>query len=155
MKKDVEYYMNQCINLGEKALANGNPPVGAIVLYKGNVIGYGMESVKPNHDITNHAEIIAIRQAIKKGYLNKLHLTSLYTTHEPCIMCSYVIRHHRISEIIYGTDVPYVGGCTSHFNILDSDKIPKWGSNPKVVSGICLDKCDELNEKFLEILNKP
>lgn len=55
----------------------------------------------------------------------------MYTTHEPCIMCSYMIRHHRIPEIIFGTAVPYIGGLTSQFGVLATEAVPKWGKQTK------------------------
>lgn len=154
MQQDFQYYMYQCLDLAKKALDAGNPPVGAIIVLNGEVIGTGIESGKSTGDITNHAEIMAIRSAIKNGYAGKLHLTSMYTTHEPCIMCSYMIRHHKIAEIIFGTAVPYVGGLTSKFSILDTEDIPKWGIKPKVIGDVCIEECNDLNVQFLELLSK-
>ena len=154
MQEEIENYMHQCVSLAKVALAAGNPPVGALIVFEGNVIGTGIESGKSTGDITNHAEIIAIRTAIKNGYSDKLPQACLFTTHEPCIMCSYMIRHHRIPKIVYGTDVPYVGGFTSQFTILTTEDVPKWGNKPKVITGICLDECNTLNTQFLEALRK-
>jgi len=146
--------MHQCLSLAKTALGSGNPPVGALIVFEGKVIGTGIESGKTTGDITNHAEIIAIRNALSNGYSDQLHRASMYTTHEPCIMCSYMIRHHRIAEIIYGTAVPYVGGLTSQFSLLATEDVPKWGSKPKVTAGICLEACNMLNTQFLETLSK-
>lgn len=146
--------MNQCLDLAKKALAGGNPPVGSLIVFGGVIIGSGAESGKSTGDITNHAEIIAIRDAIKNGYADKLSVAAMYSTHEPCIMCSYMIRHHRIAEIIYGSAVPHIGGSTSQFNILATEDVPKWGTRPKVVGGICTDECNALTTQFLESLSK-
>lgn len=154
MQEKPENYMHQCLSLAKAALEAGNPPVGALLVLDGKVIGTGIESGKSTGDITNHAEIMAVRDALKNGYSDKLHLASMYTTHEPCIMCSYMIRHHKIAEIIYGTSVPYIGGFTSKFNLLATEDVPKWGNKPKVTSGICFDECNVLNAQFLERLNK-
>lgn len=154
MPDNFQYYMHQCLDLAKSALAAGNPPVGALIVWDGKVIGSGIESGKSTGDITNHAEIMAIRDALNNGYSEKLHLAKLFTTHEPCIMCSYMIRHHKIPEIIYGTAVPYIGGFTSKYNILSTQDVPKWGNKPKVISGICLEECTILNTQFLELLSK-
>ena len=154
MQQDLQYYMNQCLDLAKSALAEGNPPLGALLVLNGEVIGTGIESGKSTGDITNHAEIMAIRSAIKNGYSDKLQLASMYTTHEPCVMCSYMIRHHKVAEIIYGTAVPYVGGLTSKFNVLSTEEVPKWGNKPKVIGDVCVEKCNELNARFLELLSK-
>jgi len=154
MQHDHQHYMHQCIKLAEEALAAGNPPVGAVVVLNGNVIGKGIESGRSTGDVTNHAEILAIKDALKNGYAAQLHLAGIYTTHEPCVMCSYVIRHHKIHEIIYATPVPVLGGATSRFNILTTEDVAKWGSKPGIVTGICLAECEQLNEAFAQLLDK-
>jgi tRNA(adenine34) deaminase len=154
MQKDFQYYMHQCLDLAKTALKAGNPPVGAVIVLDEKVIGSGIESGRSTGDITNHAEIMAVRDAVKNGYSDKLHLSRMYTTHEPCIMCSYMIRHHKIAEIIYGTSVPYVGGFTSKYNVLSAEDVPKWGSKPKITGDVCVEECNELNNQFLELLNK-
>lgn len=148
MEQDFEKYMQQCLVLAEMALQNGNPPVGAIIIFEENVIGKGIESGKSTGDITNHAEILAIRDAINNGHLNNLHQAKIFTTHEPCIMCSYLIRHHKLPHLIYGTSVDYVGGATSQFKILTTEDIPKWGKKPVITAGICINECNELTERF-------
>ena len=145
MQKDFQHYMHQCLGLAQIALKAGNPPVGALIVIDGKVIGTGIESGKSTGDITNHAEILAVRDALKNGYTDKLHLAQLYTTHEPCIMCSYLIRHHKIPEIIYGIAVPHVGGFTSKFNVLETEEVPKWGKKPKVMGNVCAEECQDLN----------
>lgn len=151
---DSQYYMQECLKLAQKALESGNPPVGAIIVLNDKIIGKGIESGKTTGDITNHAEIESIRDAAKNGYSNQLHLAVMYTTHEPCIMCSYMIRHHKIAEIVYGTSVSFVGGHTSKFNVLDTEDVPKWGTKPKISSGICTDECNALTEEYVKRLNQ-
>jgi len=154
MQEDHLYYMHQCLELAKTALAAGDPPVGTIVVFESKVIGTGIESGRSSGDVTNHAEILAVRDAIKNGYAAALHKSSLYTTHEPCWMCAYAIRHYQIPEIVYGTAVPFIGGATSKFNILSTRDVPKWNDNPKIISGICLDECNQLNKAFQKLLNK-
>lgn len=154
MQDEYQYYMDQCLEIAKAALKAGNPPVGAILVFEGKVIGKGQEAGKSTGDITNHAEILAIRSAIKNGYAEQLPMAQMYTTHEPCIMCSYMIRHHRIPEILYGTSVPYIGGFTSQFNILSTEEVPKWGAGPKVISGVCLGECSALSDQFSKKLDK-
>lgn len=140
--------MRQALALGKEALDNGNPPVGAVLVYDDKIIGKGIESGKSTGDITNHAEILAVRDAIKKGFTLQLEDSLLYTTHEPCIMCSYVIRHHKIAGVIYGVSVDHIGGHTSEFDLLITRKVPKWDEIPEVVSGILKDQCLSLTEQF-------
>lgn len=140
--------MNRCLQLGRQALKKGDPPVGAVLVVDDIIIGEGTESGKSSGDVTNHAEIQAIRNAISNGFGKDLAKAELYTTHEPCIMCSYVIRHHHIPHIVFGAAVEYVGGFTSDFAVLTTEKVPKWGKPPKITSGICKEECEMLNKKF-------
>lgn len=144
-----EKYMKTCLRLAERALNNGDSPVGAIIVLDNTIIGEGVESGKSSGDITNHAEIIAIRNAINNGFGKDLSKAKLYTTHEPCIMCSYVIRHHHIPQIIFGIPVEYVGGFTSNFKVLVTEDVPKWGEKPNIIQGICKEACELINKKFL------
>lgn len=146
--------MHQCLKLAELALAAGNPPVGAIIVMDGLVIGEGIESGRSSGDVTNHAEILAVRDAVAKGYAKQLPQSTMYTTHEPCIMCAYVIRHHQIPNIVYGSSVPHVGGATSKFDLLRTPDIPKWDKQPQIISGICETECHELSERFAQSLNR-
>ena len=138
------FWMQQCLELGRQARQEGNTPVGALLLQEGQKIGEGREAGKSKHDITCHAEIEAIRDALQQGHAN-LRGAILYTTHEPCIMCSYVIRHHRIARVVIGLAVPEVGGYTSLFPILSTQAIPKWGPPPEITLGVLQEQCRGLS----------
>lgn len=146
------HYMRKCIELGKKAMRNGNPPVGSILVKNNTIIGIGVEAGKSMNDITKHAEIEAIRDALK--HHQSLNDVTLYTTHEPCIMCSYVIRHHQIKTIVYGTKSKYVGGKTSDYNILETESVPKWGKIPEIIDGVLEKECLNLSETYQSI-SKP
>jgi tRNA(adenine34) deaminase len=151
MEKDFEKYMYQCLALAAVALKNGNPPVGAIIVFEDSIIGKGIESGKSTGDLTNHAEILAVRDAINNGHTKLLHQSKMFSTHEPCIMCSYLIRHHKLPHIIYGSAVQFIGGATSVFNILSTEAVPKWGKRPMITEGVCVKECNELTEQFTTI----
>jgi tRNA(adenine34) deaminase len=142
-EKDT-FWMQQCLVLGRQARQEGNPPVGALLLKEGLKIGEGREAGKSKNDITCHAEIEAIRDALHQGHAD-LRGAILYTTHEPCIMCSYVIRHHQIARVVIGLAVPDVGGYSSLFPILSTPAIPKWGPPPKITLGVLQQQCQALS----------
>ncbi|MBK1897362.1 nucleoside deaminase [Chryseobacterium paridis] len=141
-------YMLECIELAKLALKKGNPPVGSLLVFEDKIIGKGIESGKSTGDITQHAEILAVKDALNQGYKDVLHQSVMFTTHEPCIMCSYLIRHHRIAKIVFGVSVPLVGGQSSEFKILETETIPKWGKKPEIESGLLQHECELLNEQF-------
>ena len=153
MEKSNKKFMLICIQLAKVALKNGNPPVGCIVVKDGQIIGIGIESGKSTGDITNHAEILAINDAVLNGKKNDLKNAVMYTTHEPCIMCSYLIRHHKIPHIVYSLPVNFIGGFTSEFAVLKTENVPKWGKRPKVTTGVCESKSQFLNNQFENLLN--
>lgn len=154
MEDTNKEYMSKCIELGKIALKNGNPPVGAIIVSDGQIIGRGIESGKSTGDITNHAEILAIRDVVQNGKEHLLRQSIMYTTHEPCIMCSYLIRHHKIPHIVYSLPVNFIGGHTSELAVLKTESVPKWGKRPKVSTGVCELESRNLNREFEKLLNQ-
>ncbi len=146
--------MLECIELAKQALEKRNPPVGSILVFEDKIIGRGIESGKSSGDITQHAEILAVKDALENGYRNILVNATMFSTHEPCIMCSYLIRHHQISKLVFGIPVPFVGGQSSEFKILETENVPKWGNKPEIESGILQHECEVLNEQFVKYLSK-
>lgn len=142
---DYEGYMRKCLALAQIAKARGDSPVGSILVQNGKIVGEGIEGGKTYQDITFHAEIEAIRKA--RTALGKTDLSDciLVTTHEPCIMCSYVIRHHKIKLIIVGLSTGEIGGYSSALPLLMDRSISKWDEPPRIIEGILEEECRELN----------
>ena len=136
-----DFYMAQCIVLAQLAKARGDSPVGSIIVKNGRVIGEGIEGGKTHKDITFHAEIEAIRQATANLQSSDLSGCTLFTTHEPCIMCSYVIRHHKISIVVAGLSSGEIGGYSSGFPLLSDTTIEKWGTPPEIRTGVSEEAC--------------
>jgi tRNA(adenine34) deaminase len=68
----------------------------------------------------------------------------MYTTHEPCIMCSYVIRHARIGTIVMALTAGETGGYGSAYPILSDRSRERWGEPPEVITGILEYECGAL-----------
>jgi tRNA(adenine34) deaminase len=147
-------YMLECIELAKQALEKGNPPVGSLLIYENKIIGRGIESGKSSGDITQHAEILAVKDALANSYKEILDQSVMFSTHEPCMMCSYLIRHHKISKLVFGVSVPLVGGQSSEFKILETETIPKWGKKPEIEIGLLQHECEILNEQFADYLSQ-
>jgi tRNA(adenine34) deaminase len=144
--KDTDW-MRLCLKLGKQALQAGEAPVGSVIIKNGKVIGAGLEAAKSKNDITCHAEIEAIRDAMRHGQTD-LTDAVLYTTHEPCLMCSYVIRHHKIARVAIGIPVPEAGGYTSLFPVLTTRQVAPWGPPPEITLGVLQAECEQLDEEF-------
>jgi tRNA(adenine34) deaminase len=143
-----EKYMRHCLQLATQALAKGNPPVGALLVQNEIIVGVGEEAGKSQEDITYHAEIEAVRMARKNLQKPDLSDCVLYTTHEPCWMCAYLIRHHQISKIVIGAKVDFIGGASSEFPILLTQNVPTWKNSPEIIWGVLIQECEALMMKY-------
>lgn len=129
-----ERYIRRCIELGNLAGEKGNSPVGAIIVKNGEIVAEAEEANKTKNDVTCHAEIEVIRNAVNTLGTNNLSDCILYTTHEPCVMCSYSIRFYKIRQVVFLHAVPYLGGYTSAFPVLNTDQVPEsWTKAPEVI----------------------
>ncbi len=149
-----EAYMTRCLELGRESMSLGNAPVGSVLVMHGKVIGEGLELGKTKNDITCHAEIEAIRDALKKTGLAKLTGAQLYTTHEPCLMCSYAIRHYEIGEVYYGLATGEIGGHSSDYKLLETETISIWKKPPQLTGGLIATVCEALHTEFLDLKRK-
>ena len=131
-----EAYMNRAIALAKIALTHGDTPVGALVVREGKIIAEGIEAVRQRIDVSAHAELIAIQNACSA--LRSLDLSGcvLYTTAEPCFMCSYAVRQTRIGKVVLGRATPGVGGISSNHPILTDPLIPGWEEPPEIISAV-------------------
>ena len=144
---DHDFFMNKCIALGKETMKEGNPPVGALIVKNDEIIGIGKEATKSCKDITKHAEIEAVKAALKTQ-LRDLKGCTLYTTHEPCVMCSYVIRHYQVKTIVYGVRSKHIGGKSSKFKLLETNSIPHWKEIPEIIEGVLEIECLSLSEAY-------
>jgi tRNA(adenine34) deaminase len=99
---DDEYYMRQALKEAEKAFAEGEVPVGAVVVVNGSIISRGYNQVEKLHDPTAHAEMIALTSAF--NFLGAKYLPDavLYVTVEPCLMCAGALYWSKIGRIVWG-----------------------------------------------------
>ena len=143
--------MRRAIALARIALANGDTPVGSLVVDKYRIIGEGFEAVKKYMDVSGHAELIAIRNACSALQTFDLSGCTLYSTAEPCFMCSYAVRQTRISHVVIGRPTPTVGGISSHHPILIDAEIPGWGKPPDIVFGLLEAECFALHSERMRL----
>lgn len=97
-----EKYIKNTIKEAEKALNIGEMPVGAIIVYKNNIVSRGYNKKESKNNSLMHAEIIAIDKACKKIGDWRLNDCELYVTMEPCNMCMGAIVESRIKTVYYG-----------------------------------------------------
>lgn len=136
-----EEFMQRCIQLARHAKEQGNTAVGSIVVFDGLIVGEGVEQLPAGNILAGHAELIACQQAIETLKVHSLEKAVLYSTAEPCFMCSYVIRDCRIAQVVYGTETPMIGGITSLFPILVAQGLDSWRPAPQIIGGILAEEC--------------
>jgi len=133
MKTDVDF-IKRCGILAEGAVAKGESPVGSLITKNDEIVCEAIEASKNKNDVSCHAELEAIRLAVKKLKTNDLSACVIYSTHEPCIMCSYAIRFYKIKKVVYQHAVNYLGGVSSSMPLLISKEVPPhWGSVPEII----------------------
>lgn len=116
-----QYWMNQALELAQKAGEAGEVPVGAIIIDQNNqLIAQAQNRKERDFDPTAHAEILALRKAGK--ILKNWHLNTctLYVTLEPCPMCTGAILQARLGLLVYGADDPKTGTIRTVANLPDS-----------------------------------
>lgn len=116
------YWMRRALTLAQRAEAQGEVPVGALLLRDGKPLGEGWNQPIGRNDPTAHAEILALRNAA--GCLGNYRLTGceLYVTLEPCVMCVGAIIHARVERVVYGAPDPKTGAAGSVFDLAGSGK---------------------------------
>lgn len=146
LKKD-DFYMREALKEAQKAFEDDEVPVGAVVVYKNQVIARGYNQVERLKDPTAHAEMLALTSAT--AYLNSkwLNDVSVYVTIEPCSMCAGAFVLARIKKIIYGADDPKTGACGSVINIVNNKKL---NHRIDVKKGILKEECGALLKEFFK-----
>jgi len=141
--------MHKAIVQAEKAAANYDVPVGAVIVRNNKIIGRGYNQVEKKDDATAHAEIIAIRQAIKKNGRKHLLDCTMYVTLEPCSMCAGAIVLARIPRLVIGTKDPKTGACGSILNIAQNEKL---NHRCEITTGILETECSQMLKDFFKQL---
>ncbi|WP_245329196.1 nucleoside deaminase [Bradyrhizobium centrolobii] len=102
--------MRRCVALARSAGKNGEYPFAAVIARRGEFICESLNMVRVEGDVTRHAEMVAIASAQKKLRATSLDDCALYSTIEPCAMCSYAIRETRIGRVVFSLRSPVMGG---------------------------------------------
>ena len=147
MSMTDEEYMQLAIEQAEQAAALGEIPIGAVLVYEGEVIARAHNLRETNKDATAHAEMLVIREACAKLDRWRLSGCTLYVTVEPCPMCSGGIVNSRIDKVVYGCPDVKAGGAESIFNIITN---PNLNHCADVRSGVCEEACKGVMRSFFQ-----
>lgn len=142
--------MRLALELAKQAAADGEVPVGAVVVCEGKVVGTGRNRREKEKNALCHAEIEAIDSACKTLGGWRLHKCDLYVTLEPCPMCSGAIINSRIKRLVYGATDKKAGCAGSVTNLFEMP----FNHKPEIVSSVLEAECKALLQKFFKDLRK-
>jgi tRNA(adenine34) deaminase len=143
----AEEFMTLALAEARAAAAAGEVPVGAIVVYEGEVIATGRNAPVAQHDPTAHAEISALREAARKLGNYRLDGCELYVTLEPCAMCSGAMLHARLRRVVYGAADPKTGAAGS---VLDLFAQRQLNHQTELRGGVLAAECGALLAEFFQ-----
>ena len=146
-RASAERWMREALEEAQRAEAEGEVPVGAIILINEKIVGRGHNHSIRSHDPTAHAEVLALRHAAHNMRNYRLPGSILVVTIEPCLMCVGALIHARVDEIVFGAADPRAGAVQSVFQMAN---VPQPNHQIAVTSGVLADECGGLLRAFFE-----
>jgi tRNA(adenine34) deaminase len=140
-----EQYMRTAIEAAKTARDNGDVPIGAVIVHKGQIIAKAYNQREQLNDPTAHAEIIALTQAAAALGSWRLDGCTIYVTLEPCTMCAGALVLGRLDRLVYGCDDPKTGAVKSLYNIVQDERL---NHCLEVTCGVLADDCTALLQEF-------
>ena len=146
----MNVFMQRAIELARISAAEGEVPVGAVVVKNGVIVGEGRNRRELGKNALFHAEIQAIDEACKALGGWRLWECDIYVTLEPCPMCAGAIINSRIKRVFFGARDPKAGsfGSVADFNAL------AYNHKPEIQGGVCGEECAALLTDFFKELRK-
>ncbi|RIV24371.1 nucleoside deaminase [Alicyclobacillaceae bacterium I2511] len=144
-----EHWMRVALDYARTAGAQGEVPIGAVLVRDGHVLAGAYNLRETWQDPTAHAELLAIQQASRQLGGWRLTNCDLYVTLEPCPMCAGAAVLSRIRHIYYGASDPKGGALESKLNLLAPGL---WNHLPEVSSGILAEECGMILKDFFRDL---
>ena len=136
-----ERFIRLAIDEADKGGAEGNSAVGSIIVENNTVIGVGRNLVGASNDPTAHAETVALRETAAALGRSDFSGCALYTTFQPCPMCSGAIMVSGISTVVMGARPNPGESQYGDFSVEKLFQESGWGSKIEVVSGILTEEC--------------
>ena len=119
MTNPDKHFMQRCIELSKLSLDQGDAPFGSLITRDNELIAEGINAA--NTKVSEHAEITALHNAHQVIGSPDLSGCTLYTSCEPCPMCSFMIREYKISRVVFALPSLYMGGYSKWKILQDTD----------------------------------
>lgn len=147
--EDDTRWMQAALEEAQAALVHEDVPVGAVAVWKGQIIGRGHNRREAEQDPTAHAEMIAMRQASQVVQYWRLEEVTLYCTLEPCVMCAGAMVLARLPRLVYATHDPKAGAAGSLFDLV---RHPQLNHRVHVEHGLLADEAADMLRAFFRML---
>ena len=138
-------WMARALAEAERAGANGEVPIGAVVVRDGALVAAAGNAPIAECDPTAHAEVLALRAAARTAGNYRLPGAVLYVTVEPCAMCIGAALQARIATLVFGCADPKAGAAGSLYDLTQD---PRLNHRIAVVRGVAEDRCRALLQGF-------
>jgi len=146
-----ESWMAEALVEARKAAAEGEVPIGSVVVFDGRIVGRGRNARERLHDPTAHAEILALQEAARSLGRWRLTGATIYATLEPCPMCAGALVNARIDRLVYAVADPKAGAAGTLFDV---PRDPRLNHQLQVESGVLADLCGALLREFFKARRK-
>jgi tRNA(adenine34) deaminase len=140
-------YMALALEEARRAAAEGEVPIGAVMVCDGTVVARGRNARESAADPTAHAEMIAIREAAEKLGRWRLSDCTLYVTLEPCPMCAGALVNARIERLVYGAADPKAGAVGTLFDLSADTRL---NHRYEVTAGVLEAECGQILKDFFQ-----
>ncbi len=127
--------------------AEGEIPVGAVVLVGGRVVARAHNRREGSADPTAHAELLALREACGEAGTWRLPEATVVVTLEPCAMCAGAMVQARVGRVVFGAADPKAGACGSLYHLGSDPRLPH---EFEVRPGVLADECATLLTDFFQ-----
>ena len=144
--------MEAALDAARRAAATGEVPVGAAVLADGRIVATAHNETVLARDLTQHAELIAIRRALSALAADRLDSATLYVTLEPCAQCAGAIVLAKVGRVVFGAWDDKAGMAGSVGDLL---RHPRLNHRPEVVGGVLAEECGLLLRDFFRDRRSP
>lgn len=147
---DDLFYMEEALKLAREAAAEGEVPVGCVIVRKGEIVARGRNRRETDKTALGHAEIEAIGEACKNLGGWRLWECTLYVTLEPCPMCAGAIINARIPRVVFGASDAKCGACGSVCDLFNM----AFNHHPQVTKGVREEESNALLTEFFKNLRE-
>ena len=144
-------FMGEAIKEAKKAFCEKEIPVGAVVVYNGEVVARAHNLCEKNQNPTHHAEILAIEKALKALGTKNLKGTELYVTLEPCAMCISACMLSKIDKVYFGAYDTKSGACGGKIDLL---RERCFDYKTEIYGGIEQTECEKILTEFFDTVRK-